>query len=78
MTTITLNGRTQSPAVGIHEPGILDSLLRTVSEWQRRHRQRRELGEFLSLHPMIDRDLRDLAMSRGDLEFEAHKPFWRA
>ena len=44
----------------------------TVLDWQDRARQRHRLGE------MDDRLLRDIGVSRADLENEAAKPFWRA
>ena len=44
----------------------------TVLDWQDRARQRHRLGE------MDDHLLRDIGLSRADLEHEAAKPFWRA
>ena len=44
----------------------------TVLDWQDRARQRRHLGE------MDDHLLRDIGLSRADLEYESSKPFWRA
>jgi uncharacterized protein YjiS (DUF1127 family) len=44
----------------------------TVLDWQDRARQRRRLGE------MDDHLLRDIGLSRADLEYESSKPFWRA
>ncbi len=40
--------------------------------WQRRHTQRRELGE------LDDRLLRDIGITREQAWREAGKPFWRA
>ena len=44
----------------------------TVLDWQERARQRHRLGE------MDDHLLRDIGLSRADLEHETAKPFWRA
>jgi uncharacterized protein YjiS (DUF1127 family) len=44
----------------------------TVLDWQERARQRHRLGE------MDDHLLRDIGLSRADLEHESAKPFWRA
>jgi uncharacterized protein YjiS (DUF1127 family) len=44
----------------------------TVLDWQERVRQRHHLGE------MDDHLLRDIGLSRADLEHESSKPFWRA
>ena len=47
-------------------------LLQTLREWRRRALSRREIGKI------EDRYLGDLGVSRGQLRFEAQKPFWRA
>ena len=44
----------------------------TVLDWQDRARQRHHLAE------MDDHLLRDIGLSRADLEHESSKPFWRA
>ena len=44
----------------------------TVRLWRKRARERREL---MSLD---DRMLRDIGLSRGVIEAEGRKPFWRA
>ena len=47
-------------------------LRRIFSEWRRRALSRREIGS-------IDYcTQRDLGLSRGQMRFEAQKPFWRA
>lgn len=43
----------------------------TLLDWQDRARQRHRLGE------MDDHLLRDIGLSRADLEHESAKPFWR-
>ncbi len=40
--------------------------------WQARAQQRGKLRQF------DDRMLRDIGLSRADVEMEANKPFWRA
>ncbi len=47
--------------------GVVDRLL----NWHERARQRREL------QGLSDQMLRDIGLSRADVEAEASKPFWR-
>ncbi|WP_158045222.1 DUF1127 domain-containing protein [Skermanella pratensis] len=51
---------------------LLVSAFDALLDWQDRARQRHRLGE------MDDHLLRDIGLSRADLEHEAAKPFWRA
>jgi uncharacterized protein YjiS (DUF1127 family) len=51
---------------------MIVSAMDTVLDWQDRARQRHNLLE------MDDHLLRDIGLSRADLENEAAKPFWRA
>ena len=51
---------------------LIVNAMDTVLDWQDRARQRRRLGE------MDDHLLRDIGLSRADLEYESSKPFWRA
>ncbi|UEM23737.1 DUF1127 domain-containing protein [Skermanella mucosa] len=51
---------------------LLVTVFDTLLDWQDRVRQRHRLGE------MDDHLLRDIGLSRADLEREAAKPFWRA
>ncbi len=46
-------------------------LFELLIEWQERERQRHHLRE------LDDRLLRDMGISRADVEYEASKPFWR-
>jgi uncharacterized protein YjiS (DUF1127 family) len=46
-------------------------LLRVVSTWQVRAASRHVLAS------MSDRELRDIGLTRGDVERELMKPFWR-
>jgi uncharacterized protein YjiS (DUF1127 family) len=51
--------------------GMLSSLARTLRLWRSRIRDR-------NAYPLLDeRDLRDLRVSRWDVERELAKPFWR-
>jgi uncharacterized protein YjiS (DUF1127 family) len=43
----------------------------TLREWHRRVRERAELAR------LDDRELRDIGLSRGDVEFLINKPFWK-
>jgi uncharacterized protein YjiS (DUF1127 family) len=55
-----------------HAQGVLAQLSETLHVWRDRQRQRRELARW------SDRDLHDIGLSRGDIVYEAEKPFWRA
>jgi uncharacterized protein YjiS (DUF1127 family) len=60
---------------GISLKGLSDLIVNamdTLLDWQERARQRHRLGE------MDDHLLRDIGLSRADLEHETGKPFWRA
>ena len=46
-------------------------LLDLLSTWLLRARERR------ALHGLDDGMLKDIGLTRADIEFEAHKPFWR-
>ena len=64
-----------TPAADISLKGLstlIVNAMDTVLDWQDRARQRRHLGE------MDDHLLRDIGLSRADLEYESSKPFWRA
>ena len=64
-----------NPAADISLKGLNTLIVKatdTVLDWQERARQRHRLGE------MDDHLLRDIGLSRADLEHEAAKPFWRA
>lgn len=51
---------------------LFAELVSLVREWHRRARSRRELAA------LCDRCLRDMRMTRYDIEKEVRKPFWRA
>jgi uncharacterized protein YjiS (DUF1127 family) len=64
-----------NPAADINLKGLSALIVKatdTVLDWQERARQRHRLGE------MDDHLLRDIGLSRADLEHESAKPFWRA
>ena len=52
--------------------GALALPFEILLEWQARERQRQQLRE------LSDHLLKDLGLSRADIEKEASKPFWRA
>jgi uncharacterized protein YjiS (DUF1127 family) len=51
--------------------GLLKSVALTLGVWRSRYRERH------SFPPLDDRELRDLGVSRWDVERELAKPFWR-
>jgi uncharacterized protein YjiS (DUF1127 family) len=56
-----------------------EGLRQRLAVWNRRRRERRNLAWLLERGDvLLDRDLRDLGLSRSQLDFEASKPFWRA
>jgi uncharacterized protein YjiS (DUF1127 family) len=50
---------------------VARSLLRGLGSGFARARQRRQLGH------LSDHQLRDIGLSRAEVEFESHKAFWR-
>ena len=46
-------------------------LVEQLGAWRRRARERRHLGSF------NDRMLKDIGLSRADVDGETTKPFWR-
>ncbi|MBM3535634.1 MAG: DUF1127 domain-containing protein [Alphaproteobacteria bacterium] len=51
--------------------GIVATIIERLAEWQERARSRVLLGR------MDDRMLRDMGISRSDVDVEVAKPFWR-
>jgi uncharacterized protein YjiS (DUF1127 family) len=47
-------------------------IARRIGEWQRRARSRQEL------HGLSEATLRDIGITRCDVQREANKPFWMA
>ena len=62
----------QQPARRAAVDGVMAVFLRGVAESFRRARQRRDLAA------LSDHALRDIGLSRNDVEIEVGKPFWRA
>ena len=58
-------------ASNLPHPGFLTRVSGIASAWQRRARQRAELAHLSEL------ELRDLPVSRVEVDFEMRKPFWR-
>jgi uncharacterized protein YjiS (DUF1127 family) len=52
--------------------GLLARVGDVLQIWRERHVQRTELALW------AERDIRDAGYSRGEVLFEASKPFWRA
>lgn len=55
-----------------HFAGVAAKALDTLFAWQRR------LSDRVALQSLDDRMLRDIGLSRADVEFESSKPFWRS
>lgn len=51
--------------------GLLSQIVATLIDWQERANQRHALAS------LSDAALRDLGLSRADVETEVSKPFWR-
>ena len=68
----TLAGRTTSPPVHLVPRGWFASAFEQALAWLERARQRRELRQ------LSDHMLKDIGLTRADVEAEAAKPFWRA
>ena len=60
------------PTPGKTGDGLVTRLLDQVINWLERSRQRRQLAE------LDDRLLRDIGVSRAEVEHEIAQPFWRA
>ena len=52
--------------------GLIAAIVDRLLEWQERNRSRILLGR------LDDRMLRDMGLSRADVDYEVGKPFWRA
>jgi len=52
-------------------PSLLSRLSATLKLWSARIQARRDLGALSEL------ELKDIGLSRGQVEFQANKPFWR-
>ncbi|WP_395019408.1 DUF1127 domain-containing protein [Dongia sp.] len=72
MRSKTWSGFQQQPARRFGVDGVMAVFLRGVAEGFRRARQRRDLAA------LSDHNLRDIGLTRSDVEGEIGKPFWRA
>ncbi|MGH6899721.1 MAG: DUF1127 domain-containing protein [Geminicoccaceae bacterium] len=77
MTSLRLGASYATLAGGtsIHRPAgsaLWTQVVEVLLTWVERTRQRRQLGQ-LSAHM-----LKDIGLSRADVEIEMSKPFWRA
>jgi uncharacterized protein YjiS (DUF1127 family) len=72
MRSRTWNESHQHSTRGTAANGVMMVFLRGIAESFRRARQRRDLA-LLSEH-----SLRDIGLSRADVDIEITKPFWRA
>ena len=77
MSTTLASKCTLAGAAGGSEPRrrasprpIVTPLLDLFSTWLRRARERRQL------HAFDEAMLKDIGLTRADVEFEVHKPFW--
>jgi len=73
MHTIVGAGRPAGGAAGGFESAMsgLGTAWRMLLNWSARSRQRHALAA------LDDAMLKDIGLSRADIEFEAAKPFWR-
>jgi uncharacterized protein YjiS (DUF1127 family) len=73
MSTSSLHAGSSVPYVASgRSTGVLVRAADTLLGWIQRDRDRR------ALHHLDDRLLRDIGVTRVELEAEAAKPFWRA
>ena len=73
MSTVTHPSMTNHHAVRVSSStGLLSRIGGVLRTWHERHEQRSELTQWSA------RDIHDAGLSRGDVLYEASKPFWRA
>jgi uncharacterized protein YjiS (DUF1127 family) len=65
-----MKGQHQHQAVEKHSIHLVSDLLHKFSRWYELHRERELLAS------LSDEALKDIGMSRADVEFESVKPFW--
>jgi uncharacterized protein YjiS (DUF1127 family) len=64
--------RAERPDIGMRAHAAVSAVADSVSEWRERSRQRRMLGR------VDDRLLRDMGLSRSDVEPARSQWFWQA
>jgi|UPI00055702EB uncharacterized protein YjiS (DUF1127 family) len=72
MRSRTWSDSHQQPARRTATDGVMGVFLRSIAGSFRRARQRRDLAV------LSDHSLRDIGLSRTDVDLEISKPFWRA
>jgi uncharacterized protein YjiS (DUF1127 family) len=73
MSTVTHPSMTNHHASSVSSSaGLLSRIGEVLHTWRERHEQRSELTRW------SERDIHDAGLSRGDVLYEASKPFWRA
>ncbi|WP_433736385.1 DUF1127 domain-containing protein [Pseudomonas putida] len=65
-----MKGQHEHPAVEAHSHHLVSDLLHKFSRWYELHRERELLAS------LSDEALKDIGMSRADVEHESVKPFW--
>lgn len=71
MTPLLTNCLPGRPAAGVRLRAALHSMVRTLRLWHARRSARH------AFPVLTERELRDLRLSRWDVERELAKPFWR-
>jgi uncharacterized protein YjiS (DUF1127 family) len=67
MVDLSLHYSSKAPLAGTYT-----AFNHILTNWRRRARERRELAS------LDNRTIRDLGLSRSEVQFEANKPFWRS
>jgi uncharacterized protein YjiS (DUF1127 family) len=65
-----MKGQHEHQSVEKHSIHVVSDLLHKFSRWYELHRERELLAS------LSDEALKDIGMSRADVEFESVKPFW--
>lgn len=65
-----MKGQIEHPVAEKHSVHLVSDLLHKFSRWYELHRERELLAS------LSDEALKDIGMSRADVEFESVKPFW--
>jgi uncharacterized protein YjiS (DUF1127 family) len=65
-----MKGQHEYPVVEKHSIHLVSDLLHKFSRWYELHKEREMLAS------LSDEVLKDIGMSRADVEFESVKPFW--